>query len=244
MQADRTDPRIADLVRTGRVRAALFPSFLYRKNAATGELQGLGIELTRALAESLGVAAEPIEYPTPPEAVRGLVTGACDVAFFGIDPGRGADMDFSPPYLQADFTFLVPAGSAIGSIADADQPGLRVAVVRHHAMDIALRGKLKHAAPVYAESPDAAFDLLRSGDVEVLAGIRPGLLRYADALPGARVLESRYGANVLAIAVAKGFAGRLAYVGEFIEQAKASGLLHRTIAKAGLRGVEVAARVE
>ena len=181
-----------------------------------------------------------IEFPIPPDAVRGLAAGECDVAFLGIDPGRAADVDFSPPYLQADFTFLVPAGAAIDSIADLDRPGFRVAVVRHHVMDVALRGKLKHATPVYAANPDAAFDLLRAGNAEVLAGIRPGLLRCSAELPGARVLESRYGANILAMAVAKGLAGRLAYVGEFIEQAKASELLQRSIAKAGLRGVEVA----
>src|SRR5207247_1040248 len=47
------DPRIADLVQSGKVRIGLFPSFFYAKNQATGELQGVGIEIARALAARL-----------------------------------------------------------------------------------------------------------------------------------------------------------------------------------------------
>ena len=58
-------------------------------------------------------------------------------------------------------------------------------------------------------------------------------------LPGARVLEDRYGANVLAMAVAKGQPGWLACVSGFIEEARSSGLVQRAIASAGLGGVEI-----
>ena len=77
------------------------------------------------------------------------------------------------------------------------------------------------------------------GDADILAGIRPGLLGYAARLPGSRVLEERYGANVLALAVRKGQAGRLAYVSEFIVEAGKSGLVRRAVASAGLGGVEI-----
>ena len=190
MKHDPADPRIADVVRAGNVWIALFPSFFYRKNPETGELQGVGIELARALAARLGVAAALREYPSPPKAVGALKAGECDVAFLGLDPDRATEVDFSPPYMQADFTFLVPAGAAARRIADADRPGIRVAVVRDHAMDFALRGKLEHAEPVYATTPDAAFDLLRAGQADVLAGIRPGLLRYSAGLPGSRIPRS------------------------------------------------------
>jgi hypothetical protein len=40
--------------------------------------------------------------------------------------------------------------------------------------------------------------------------------------------------------VAKGQAARLAYISEFIEEAKASGMVQRAIAQAGSRGIQVA----
>ena len=229
------DARIVDLVRLGKVRIGLFPSFLYAKQA-DGELSGFGIEFARVLAAGIGLDLVLREYPAPPAAVQALKAAECDIAFLGIDPKRAADVDFSLPYLRADFTFLVPRGSAAMHFADVDRSGQRVAVVRDHAMEFALKGQLRSAETVYATTPDEAFDLLRSGHADVLAGIRPGLLGYADALAGSRVLEGRYGQNTLALA--KGQVGRLAYVGDFVLKARASGLLQRVIAQTGLSGVE------
>ena len=53
-------PRVADLVRAGRVRVALVPP-MYTKDLATGEVGGMAMELTRALAARLGIAALPVE---------------------------------------------------------------------------------------------------------------------------------------------------------------------------------------
>jgi polar amino acid transport system substrate-binding protein len=233
------DPRVVDLVRTGQVRVGLFASFLYSKDLATGELRGVGIEIARALAARLGVELLLVERPDPAEIVECVKAGACDVALLGITAGRAAELDFSPPYLQADLTYLVPAGSSVRRVADADQPGVCIAVVRNHAMDFALRGKLKQAEPMYAETPDAAFDLLRTGQVTVQAGIRPGLLTYSTQLPGSRVLDDRYGANVIGMAVRKGQAEWLSYVSEFIAESKTSGSVQQAMGRAGMRGIQV-----
>src|ERR1043166_2956184 len=183
------DPRVADIARSGALRLGLFPSFFYRKDQ--GEPRGVGIEIARALAARIGVALQATEYASPPQVVEALAAGEADVALLGIDPVRGRDVDFSPPLLVAEFTYLVPESSAAHTIAEADRPGVRIALVRHHAMDTALRGKLAQAQPVYADTPDAAFEMFRQGDAEVLAGIRPGLLMYVGKLSGTRVLDDQ-----------------------------------------------------
>jgi polar amino acid transport system substrate-binding protein len=236
MPPHQPDPRIADIARSGVLRLALFPSFFYRKDPS-GEPYGVGIEIARALASRVGVALRATEYPSPPKVVEALVAGGADVALLGIDPVRGRKVDFSPPVLVAEFTYLVPENSAAHTIADADKPGVRVALVRHHAMDTSLRGKLAKAQPVYADTPDAAFEMFRQGGAEVLAGIRPGLLMYAGKMPGTRVLDDPYGRNVIALAVKKGEAARLSFVSEFATQARADGTVTRAIETAGLRGV-------
>jgi len=66
-------------------------------------------------------------------------------------------------------------------------------------------------------------------------------VKYSSTqLPGSRVLADRYGASFSAMAVPKGHAGRLAYVSEFIEAAKASGLVQRALERDGQGGVQVA----
>ena len=66
------------------------------------------------------------------------------------------------------------------------------------------------------------------------------LLGLAEKLPGSRVLEDSFAVAELAIALPKGRPAALAYVSEFIEQAKRAGVVGRAIDAAGLRGVKVA----
>ena len=236
------DPRVADLVRAGKVRVGvgLVAAHWAIKDPATGELRGLAIDLARALASRLEVELVPVEYPSPPKVLDGLKVGAWDVGFLGIDPSRAAVVDFSPPYMQVDATYLVPAGSSIRNIADADQPGVRIAVSRNSVEEIVLSRTVKRAELRGVETMSAGFDLLRAGNADVLAAPRPTALLLSARLPGSRVLEDRFHATFGAMAVPKGQTGRLAYISEFIEEAKASGSVQRAIERAGVRGVQVA----
>jgi polar amino acid transport system substrate-binding protein len=236
---EKPDPRIADLVRAGRLRVALYPP-QYVKDPITDELRGWTIELGRALAARIGIEFLPVEYPTPPQALNALKAGACDVGFGAMDASRNSEIDFSPPVLQFDFTYLVPADSSIRSIADADRPGIRIAVVRNHASTLCLNRLRKHTEMVSAETPDIAFDLLRTGQVDGWASTRPALLEFSSKLSGSRVLEDCFGANFTAMTIPRGKPERLAYIGEFIEEAKASGLVQSAITQSGWRGVHVA----
>jgi polar amino acid transport system substrate-binding protein len=225
------DPRVADLVRAGKIRVGLhLPQFV--KDPATGEIHGNGTgavieQVARALAERLGVALELVGHPSPP-------------ALLGYVPNRTADVGFTAPYILVPFTYLVAAGSPIRSIADADQAGVRIAAVRSHASTLALGRILKRAEMIGVEIPDDAFELMRSGRADAWASPRPPLLEYATHLHGARVLDDRYGENLQSMVVPMSQAGRLDYIAQFLEDAKASGLLQRAIERAGERGIEVA----
>ena len=238
-----SDPRIADLVRAGQIRVGVH-SIMYTKDSQTGELKAAStgiilLDLARTLAARMGVEVLPVGHPTIPEMLTCLTAGACDMGFMGPDRSR-AGVDFSPPIVQLDYTFLVPAGSSIQRIADADRPGVRIAVVRDHASTLTLSRIFKHAELTYAATPDPTFELLRSGHADAFASVRPVLLAYSAKLPGSRVLEEHYGANLLGMVVPKGQTERLAYISEFIEQAKASGLVQQAIERAGVPGHRVA----
>jgi polar amino acid transport system substrate-binding protein len=238
-----SDSRIADLVQAGKIRVCVH-SVMYTKDSQTGELKGTSVgiillDIARALGARIGAEIVPVGHPTIPEMLTGLTAGLCDVGFMGPDPSRSG-VDFSPPILQLDYTFLVPAASSIQRTADVDRPGVRIAVVSDHASTLTLSRMLKHAQLVYAATPEPTFELLRSGHADAFASIRGVLLAYSSKLPGSRVLEGHYGANLLGMVVPKGQAARLAYISEFIEQAKASGLVQQAIERAGLPGYKVA----
>ena len=228
---------VAGPVPESGLRFGLSPAFLYRRDAGSGQLTGFGIDLAADLAGSLGARHRFVEYRDPEALVEGLTAGTCDLAaIIGIDPRRATEVDFSPPYLRADYTFLVPASSSVRSMAELDRTGTRVAVVRNHRMDSVLRGQLHEAESVYTETPDESFDKLRCGVVDAAAGIRPGLLRYAARLEGSRVLNDAFGENRLAMAVAKGNGSLLARVDDYLRGARASGHLRRMAERCGLPG--------
>lgn len=238
-KAQAADPRVADLVKAGKIRVGLFvPQF--RKDPKTGEFLGVWAESARALAARIGVALSLVEHPTPPLAIGCLKSGACDLLFLPLDDRAAGVGDFSPPIFQFDYTLLVPPGSAIRTVADADQPGVRIAAVRNHASTNELRQRLKHAELVYAETPDPTFELLSAGHAVAMASARNTLLTYSSRLPDSRVLDDRYGANINRMVVPKGMSDRLAYVSEFVEEAKKSGLVQQAIDRAGPRGITVA----
>jgi polar amino acid transport system substrate-binding protein len=233
------DPRVADLVQAGKVRVATFiPNYI--KDPATGELRGWPIDLVRGLGARLGIEGVPVGLPTPPAAMASMKAGACDTAIIGIEASRAVEVDYTPPLVEADYTLLAPANSPYHGIAEADRSEVRIAVVRNHASTMTLGRIIKRATFVYADMPDPAFEILRSGNADLLASLREVLLQYSSQLPGSRLFEGRYGFNSIAMAVPKGYAGRVSYLSEFVEEAKASGLLQRAIDRSGWRGIKVA----
>src|SRR6266498_1607091 len=138
-----SDPRIGDLVAAGKVRFGTFPP-QYAKDSATGELKGPWVEVMRALGAHMGLSVVLIELSNPSNLVECLSNGPCDVGSLGFDPTRADQVGgFTPPFMQVEYTYLVPAGSAIHRVRDADRPGVRIAVVRNHASTLALGRMVK-----------------------------------------------------------------------------------------------------
>ncbi len=235
---------VDDLSKRGLLRSALFlPQ--YSTDATSGKMQGhgtghVGMIMTQLLAERLVVKAETAGYPTPSSVMDALVCGEIDLAFFGIEPGRLAKVDFTPPMFQFDYTYLVPAGSMIAKIADADKPGTRIVIMDNHASALALKRQIKQATIVRAELPEEAFAVLLEGRADVFASPRDVLLDYSEKLPGSRVLDEAFGVNKVGIAIKKERPDLLAFASEFVTEAKANGVIARVISEGALRGYSVA----
>jgi polar amino acid transport system substrate-binding protein len=238
VQAQTTDPRVADVVRAGKLRVGLFlPQY---GKGPEGLKTTVSVETARAYAARVGVPLVIVEHATPPEAIACLKAGSCDQLFLPIDARAAQIGDFSNPVFQFDYTLMVPAGSPIAKVPDVDQPGVRIAAVRNHASTNELVPQIKQAEFVYAETPEQTFALLRDGKAEVMASTRSVLLDFSTKLTGARVLADRYGANINRMVVPKGQADWRAYINDFVEEAKASGAIQQFIERGGTRGVTVA----
>jgi polar amino acid transport system substrate-binding protein len=231
-----------ELAPTGALRLAVFTGnpLIGSRNDATGEITGTTVSLGRALAERAGVPLQLIEYNSIAKLVEAAGANAWDATVIGVDLARRNAIDYAPPHLAVDITYLVAPGSHLQSVAEADRPGVRIAAARASVPAIVLLRSLQKATFVQTETEESAFELLKTGKVQAVAQNRALLLVQAQRLPGSRVLDDRLLSAELAFALPKGRAAALAYVSEFVEEAKASGLVRQAINSAGLFGVNVA----
>jgi polar amino acid transport system substrate-binding protein len=230
------------LAPTGKLRVGLqlgSPHNVIRE-AASGEMRGVGFDLGHELAGRLGVPFEPVFYPSVGALLEGGKSGAWDVAFVGFSPARAKDWDFTALHMQMEFGYLVPGGSSISTMADVDRPGVRVAVQEKSQPELFLSRILKNASIVRGSSLAGTLEMLKSGKADAIFSIKPSLFEVSNQLPGSRVLDGAAGVDPHAMVMPKGRGPGVAYAHQFIEDAKSGGLVKGAIERAGMRGAIVA----
>lgn len=159
-----------------------------------------------------------------------------DIGLIAAEPARAKTIAFSPPYVEIEATYMVPEGSSLAAVDDVDRPRIRIAVSDRSAYDLCLTRHLKHAELVRAKGLAAAFELFVNEKLGALAGLRPGLMADADKLPGARILDGRFTAVRQAVGTATINRAGAAFLADFVEEAKASGLVARPIERHRVTG--------
>ena len=233
----------AELTTTGKLRVGLILSnqVLVTKDPSSGELRGVTVNLGKALAQRLGVPFEPVEYTNPGAIVKSFGTNEWDIAFLAFDPARAKEVDFSPPYMEVDNTYVVTANSKVETVECADQSGVTIAVPERSAPDLFLSRNLKLAKVLRVPGgSEAAIEALTSGKADAYAENAHMLSLYSDRIPGSRVLEGRYTVIQHAVATPKGKSAASEYIKGFIEEAKADGTIAEAVRAAGLRRTRVA----
>jgi polar amino acid transport system substrate-binding protein len=233
----------AELMSRGTLRVA-FPvaSPLYVvKDPATASLRGVSIEIGTELARRLGVPFEARPYTTVGDLIRATGADEWDLATVVHEHEREAVLDFSPPYLEADSTYLVPADSPVRSVPDADIAGFRIGVAERSAFDLFLARTLKHASLVRYPGVAAAVEGFRAKENDAIAAPRPVLAAALPKIPPARILDDRFDVARAAIAMKKGRgAAALDFVNAFVAEIIASGWLAQAIERSGIAGLRIA----
>jgi polar amino acid transport system substrate-binding protein len=233
---------LAELAPTGVLRAGINLSnfLLVSGKGPTGEPEGVAPDMAREVALRLGVKVAYVTFPRPGELADAAGKNIWDIGLIAAEPARAEVIAFSPAYAEIEATYLVPAGSKIASIAEVDRPGVRIAIAARSAYDLWLSRHLRHADLVRAPSLDASYDLFVSDNLDALAGLRPRLLQDVEKLPRARILDGRFTAVQQAVGTAKANAAGARFLHDFVEDAKASGLVARLIARHYIPGLSVA----
>jgi polar amino acid transport system substrate-binding protein len=232
----------AEVAPGGTLRVGLnYQNFLLvSADGADGEPRGVAPDVARELARRLGLSIEWLRFDTAGKLFDAVKVADCDVGFLGSEPQRASEVAFTGAYLEIPVTFLVPAGSTIGAIAEVDRKGVRVAVSERSAYDLYLSRNLKQAEIVRAPGIAASFDWFVERKLEALAGLKPKLVEENARIPGSRILGGQITSVQQAIAAPRGREVTARYLHDFVEDVKRSGFVALAIANNGVKGVNVA----
>lgn len=228
----------AELAPTGVLRAAINLSnfLLVTDKTPEGDPVGVSPDMARAVADRLGVPVEYMTYDTPGELADAAVENVWDIGNIGAEPERARTIAFTAAYAEIEATYLVPAGSAIQSVDKVDREGVRIGVYGRSAYGLWLADHIERAELVKADGVDASFEAFVEQGLEALAGLRPRLVTDVEQLPGARILDGQFTAVQQAIGTKPERETAIAFLRDFVEETKASGLVADLIARHGVEG--------
>jgi polar amino acid transport system substrate-binding protein len=237
-----SDKARAELCPTGVLRAGINLSnfLLVTGRSASGDPEGVSPDMAAAIAQALGVPVKYVPYKTPGELGDAVGSNAWDIGLIGAEPQRAEKIAFSAAYCEIEATYMVPPGSAIKSIGEVDRKGVRISVSARSAYGLWLENNIKNATLMPIAGLDAAFNQFKDQKLEVLAGLRPGLLKDIAKMPGAKILDGKFSAVQQAVGTARANKEGAAFLAAFVEQAKKSGLVAKFIERLKVKGLSVA----
>ena len=232
----------SEIAPTGVLRAGINMAnfLLVTGRRDDGAPQGVAPDMASAVAERLGVDVVYVPYETPGQLADDATKGVWDVGLIGAEPARAEHIAFTAAYVEIEATYLVPADSPIQAIDDVDRPGVRIAVAARSAYDLYLTRNIQHAELLRVAGLNASYDLFVNDKLDALAGLRPRLMSDVEKLPGARLLDGQFTAVQQAIGTPRERGAAAAFLRDFVEEAKASGLVGQFIKRHRVRGLSVA----
>jgi polar amino acid transport system substrate-binding protein len=234
-----------ELFPTGTLRVAIAvapaPSALYAvKDATSGKFRGVTVDLGTALAKKLGVPVEFLPHLASGEIQNSAASGKWDVTFMPVDEERKKFVDFGNAYHLLQSTYLVAPGSRLTKVEEADDPSVRIGGVANTATFRAAQRTAPKATFVTVAGVDAAVAAMNAGQIDCIALSRESLSGLTAKISGSRVLDGGFLNSSTAVAVPKDKPAALAYVSQFVEEAKADGLVRKAFDDIGLKNSQVA----
>lgn len=237
--ARRVDPPsavVAQLVPDGVLRVGV--NYGNPNNASrdgSGALHGVAIDLACVIAADLGADVAFAAYAGIPPLLQGFAQREWILGFTASAPNLAT----AHPHIGVENTYLVPASSPFQVVADVDRPGVRVSVAQGNSPDVFLSSHLRSAALVRFPTVPEALAAVQQGVVQAFAGARDTELGFLSQMPSGRILPDDFATFYLGMNVGADRPDALAYLNEFVEGAKRSGLIQEAISRAGLTGVMI-----
>ena len=208
---------------------------------ADGTLAGLSVDLGGFIAGKLGVPFEPVFYPNSSPFTKSFGSQDWDIIITGKNSVVAKLVDFSSDLLLIEYVYLAAPGREFADVSAVDRPGIRIAVPRNASADVYLTRTLKSATLLRLDGGiDDAVEFLRAGNVDVYGSGINTLRPMVERLPGSKILGA-FNIVTFSVATRPGLsAAARAQLMQWVEEAKAAGIVQKGLEQAGAKGVRVA----
>ena len=227
----------AELAVEDTVRAGInLSNFLLVTGAdEEGRPKGVAPDMAKAIGGALGCEVELVSFPSPGVLADAASKSSWDIGLIAAEPARAELIEFTPAYVEIEATYMVRQELDPIPIDEIDRKGVTISVAERSAYDLYLTRTLKLAELVRGQGLSGAAELFGEGKVDVLAGLRPGLLVDSERL-GGRVLDGRFTTVQQAIGTLRTNKAMAQYLARFVEDSKRNGLIEGLIKKYGMEG--------
>ena len=196
---------------------------------------GVAPDMAKAIGQSWGCDVELVPFTSPGLLADAASEDVWDIGLIAAEPARAEVISFSAAYVEIEATYMVQQGLNLKNIDEVDQNGIKIGVAGRSAYDLYLTRTLKKASLVRGEGLAGAVELFSEAKVDVLAGLRPGLIADEARLQG-NILTGRFTTVQQAVGNRRGNELLSKELASFVESAKTSGLVERLIKKYGMEG--------
>jgi polar amino acid transport system substrate-binding protein len=237
---------VAELAPTGVLRAGinLGNGLLVTGTSPSGEPQGVAADMASEVASRLGVPVHYVTFERPSTLADAALDNVWDIALIGAEPARAKHIAFSAAYCEIEATYIVPENSKFRNAEDVDSAGSRIIVRSGSAYCLWLQENLRHAELLTSPSADGPFTQFMSDKLDALAGLRPALLETREEHSGLRILDGNFTSVQQAIGTQRTNSAGAAFLHDFAEEAKASGLVQSLIDRHKVKGLSVAPKFQ
>ena len=212
-------------------------------DAGSQKPKGVTIDIANEIGKRTGIPVELVPFQTAGSTVDAIKTGKIDLIFVAIDPVRGADVSYTPPYIQIEGAYMVKADSNLKANEDVDRSGVEIVVGKGSAYDLFLTREIKNAALFRSASSQAVVDDFMTGKGNVAAGVKQQLESDAKRYSRLRMLPGRFMVINQAIGIPKArpeFEKTTMYLSNIIADLKSSGFVAESMKRYGIQGARVA----
>ena len=232
--------RLAAIRARGEVQVCMWPEYfaISYRNPRNGELEGIDIDMARALAARLSVRLAFVETSFS-EFMDRIEDGSCDIAMMavGVTPPRAQRIAFSKPYMASPiYAVTTRTNTRIQTWRDIDSAGTVVAVAAGTIMEPVMRETLRNAEVMVVRAPRTREGEILSGRADVFMSDYPYTRRMVLMHDWARVIEppGRFGETLYAYALPRNDQAWINEVNAFLERARLDGTLSRSAHRHGL----------